>query len=71
MTWMPIDSAPQGVWLIGRKPEGWHGAPLFIGQVYKMRPGALLNPETGKWCACTHWWSFDGEPMPPPPEQEQ
>lgn len=79
MTWLPIDSAPKGPWIIGTNGKrvapmawekkcgdddytGWCGAASVTGGLLYCDPVDLgFDP--------THWWSFDGEPMPPPPEQ--
>jgi len=78
MTWQSIDSAEPFVdliiWLAGVEGDGRR----FVGQIMsaqapmwlKDQSGANYFPdEEGEYA--THWWSFDGEPMPPPPEQEQ
>lgn len=62
MEWQPISSAPKGVSIIGLRSPGDGYEPAFVGQVYDMRPNALIDRWRGKWVVCTHWL-----PLPPPP----
>ena len=61
--WQPIETAPKDEWLVGLRPKGDGYSPFFIGKVYDMRAGCLLNPWTGRWASCTHWL-----PLPHLPE---
>lgn len=70
MTWQPISTAPEGV-VILTKIDDVNGPR---NQTKLKKSGRLWFVPDGSmyvYYTPTHWWSFDGEPLPPPPEQGQ
>jgi hypothetical protein len=63
--WQPIETLTKGDGYV----LGWSGRSddcgereYFMGRLYDIRPGALLNEWTGRWRGATHW-----RPLPSPP----
>jgi hypothetical protein len=63
--WQPIEALTKGDGYV----LGWSGRSddcgereYFMGRLYDIRPGALLNEWTGRWRGATHW-----RPLPSPP----
>lgn len=54
--WQPIETAPHGVYVLGRKDtDRIDSRAYFIGTRYDLRKGALLDEWHGRWAVCTHW----------------
>lgn len=72
MTWQSIDSAPKdGKLFLGHSVRGvefWHWQTHDGYRVEGWRDSFIYVFSEGNPDGPTHWWSFDGQPMPPPPD---